>query len=90
MRWLPNAIYTQNEKLHSPESTRPELSVENIALAHHVSVRTVTRTFARHQVTPPPLSGKNSFRPAGMHLNRGVCAVYLRRQWTMDSLISRI
>lgn len=30
----------------------PELSIEKIAQAHHVSTRTVTRAFARHQKTP--------------------------------------
>ncbi|WP_085622554.1 MULTISPECIES: helix-turn-helix domain-containing protein [unclassified Pseudomonas] len=32
--------------------TEPELSIETIALAHHVSTRTVTRAFARHQKSP--------------------------------------
>lgn len=32
--------------------TDPALNLESIALAHHVSVRTVTRAFARHQKTP--------------------------------------
>lgn len=32
--------------------TEPELSIETIAVAHHVSTRTVTRAFARHQKSP--------------------------------------
>ncbi|POF86412.1 helix-turn-helix domain-containing protein [Pseudomonas putida] len=32
--------------------TEPELSIETIAVAHHVSTRTVTRAFARHQNSP--------------------------------------
>ncbi|ANC02814.1 MULTISPECIES: helix-turn-helix domain-containing protein [Pseudomonas] len=32
--------------------TEPELSLESIAVAHHVSTRTVTRAFARHQKSP--------------------------------------
>ncbi|KPX23592.1 hypothetical protein ALO71_02943 [Pseudomonas amygdali pv. dendropanacis] len=32
--------------------TEPELTIERIAQAHHVSTRTVTRAFARHQKTP--------------------------------------
>ncbi|WP_411562554.1 helix-turn-helix domain-containing protein [Pseudomonas shirazensis] len=33
-------------------STEPELSIETIAVAHHVSTRTVPRAFARHQNSP--------------------------------------
>lgn len=32
--------------------TEPELSLESIAVAHHVSTRTVTRAFARYQKSP--------------------------------------
>ena len=32
--------------------TEPELSIETIAVVHHVSTRTVTRAFARHQKSP--------------------------------------
>ncbi|MBA1322708.1 helix-turn-helix domain-containing protein [Pseudomonas plecoglossicida] len=32
--------------------TEPELLIETIAVAHHVSTRTVTRAFARHQNSP--------------------------------------
>jgi AraC-like DNA-binding protein len=32
--------------------TEPDLSIERIAQAHHVSTRTVTRAFARYQKTP--------------------------------------
>lgn len=45
-------LYARMRNYISRNLTNPELSVDNIALAHHVSVRTVTRTFARHQKTP--------------------------------------
>jgi len=45
-------LYAKMRSYISRNLTNPELSVENIAVAHHVSVRTVTRTFARHQKTP--------------------------------------
>ncbi len=51
--------------------THPELSVENIALAHHVSVRTVTRTFARHQVTPAAIIWQERLQASRDALEQG-------------------
>ncbi|MEG3129270.1 helix-turn-helix domain-containing protein [Pantoea cypripedii] len=45
-------LYARMRNYISRNLTNPELSVESMALAHHVSVRTVTRTFARKQKTP--------------------------------------
>ncbi|WP_261640567.1 helix-turn-helix domain-containing protein [Erwinia mallotivora] len=45
-------LYARMRNYISRNLSNPQLNVENIALAHYVSVRTVTRTFARHQLTP--------------------------------------
>lgn len=45
-------LYARVRNYISRNLKNPELSLESIAKAHHVSVRTVTRAFARHQKTP--------------------------------------
>ncbi len=49
----------------------PELSIENIAHAHHVSVRTVTRAFARHQRTPAAVIWQERLMACRNALERG-------------------
>ncbi|WP_336749953.1 helix-turn-helix domain-containing protein [Pantoea vagans] len=45
-------LYARVRNYISRNLKNPELNLESIAKAHHVSVRTVTRAFARHQKTP--------------------------------------
>ncbi|AIZ33273.1 helix-turn-helix domain-containing protein [Pseudomonas parafulva] len=49
----------------------PELSLERIAQAHHVSTRTVTRAFARHQKTPAAAIWKERLEGSRRALERG-------------------
>ena len=45
-------LYARVRNYISRNLKSPDLSIESIAKAHHVSVRTVTRAFARQQKTP--------------------------------------
>ncbi|MEK0248360.1 helix-turn-helix domain-containing protein [Raoultella sp. BAC10a-01-01] len=69
-------LYAKMRSYISRNLTNPELSVENIALAHHVSVRTVTRTFARHQKTPAAVIWQERLLASRDALEQGrVCSV---------------
>lgn len=64
-------LYARMRNYISRNLTHPELSVENIALAHHVSVRTVTRTFARHQKTPAAVIWQERLQASREALEQG-------------------
>lgn len=51
--------------------TEPDLSIERIAVAHHVSTRTVTRAFARHQKTPVSAIWQERLRASKEAIERG-------------------
>lgn len=69
-------LYARMRNYISRNLTNLELSVENIALAHHVSVRTVTRTFARHQKTPAAVIWQERLQASREALENGhVCSV---------------
>ena len=51
--------------------TEPELSIESIAVAHHVSTRTVTRAFARHQKSPVAEIWKERLNASRAAIERG-------------------
>lgn len=64
-------LYARMRNYISRNLTNPELSVENIALAHHVSVRTVTRTFARNQKTPAAVIWQERLQASREALEQG-------------------
>lgn len=64
-------LYTKMRNYISRNLTNPELSIEVIALAHHVSVRTVTRTFARHQKTPAAVIWQERLQASRIALEKG-------------------
>lgn len=49
----------------------PDLSIESLARAHHVSIRTVTRAFARHKKTPMAVIWQERLRASREALERG-------------------
>lgn len=51
--------------------TEPDLSIERIAQAHHVSTRTVTRAFARYQKTPVAEIWKERLNASREAIERG-------------------
>lgn len=51
--------------------TEPDLSIERIAQAHHVSTRTVTRAFARYQQTPVAQIWKERLNASREAIERG-------------------
>ena len=64
-------LFVRMRNYISRNLTNPELSVENIALAHYVSVRTVTRTFARHQKTPAAVIWQERLQASRNALEQG-------------------
>ncbi len=49
----------------------PDLNIESLARAHHVSIRTVTRAFARHKKTPMAVIWQERLRASREALERG-------------------
>ena len=49
----------------------PDLNIESLARAHHVSIRTVTRAFARHKKTPMAVIWQARLRASREALERG-------------------
>lgn len=49
----------------------PDLNIESLAQAHHVSVRTVTRAFARHKKTPMAVIWQERLRASREAIERG-------------------
>ncbi|MCS5969296.1 helix-turn-helix domain-containing protein [Klebsiella variicola subsp. variicola] len=49
----------------------PDLNIESLARAHHVSVRTVTRAFARHKKTPMAVIWQERLQASREAIERG-------------------